>query len=306
MKQLFLHIGMHKTGTSAIQAFLNRSSKELKSKGFLYPNSYRDNNISSSMHVGHHRLAWATINRYASKYDETISDEPWKLLNREIKEKQSEKVVISSEFFWPADQIEIDKISEHLSDYDVKILLYLRNSLGLAVSLYKQDVKTGICSSNFREYTKSKLWVHDYDAIIRKWNNSFEKKNIQLKIYDKVKSNLIEDFCNTIKYKNNSIINEKIVQNKSPSNNLIKILLFLNFMESKTKNYLNIPFNRIRRNILMRRIPGKYIANISERILNADLLSDGDIFWLKDKVSADNELFINKWIKDDDKSYFKF
>ena len=53
-KIFFIHIGNHKTGTTAIQRFLNSYAKELKSNGIEYPkigNTYQ-------YPYNNHNIAW--------------------------------------------------------------------------------------------------------------------------------------------------------------------------------------------------------------------------------------------------------
>ena len=56
---LYLHIGLHKTGTSAIQKFLMSNGQLLAAQGFLYP-SLADG------WENHNNLAWPFLDK---KYD---------------------------------------------------------------------------------------------------------------------------------------------------------------------------------------------------------------------------------------------
>lgn len=52
-KKLYLHIGTHKTGTTALQVFLSKNDRRLQDTGFLFPKSGRIGTFS-----GQHNIAW--------------------------------------------------------------------------------------------------------------------------------------------------------------------------------------------------------------------------------------------------------
>lgn len=52
-RRVLLHVGLHKTGTSALQWFLCNAAEELRVQGILYPASGRPSNS-----MGHHNIAW--------------------------------------------------------------------------------------------------------------------------------------------------------------------------------------------------------------------------------------------------------
>ena len=59
MVTVYVHIGLHKTGTTTLQHFLNDNEKELLTKDVLYPNAGKPKKVFD---YAHHNLAWQ-INR---------------------------------------------------------------------------------------------------------------------------------------------------------------------------------------------------------------------------------------------------
>ena len=57
-RRCLLHIGRHKTGSSAIQAALYRRREDLKQRGYLYPLSGLANELN------HQNIAWAVIDGF--------------------------------------------------------------------------------------------------------------------------------------------------------------------------------------------------------------------------------------------------
>jgi len=54
--QYYIHIGIHKTGSTAIQHFLHHNHDALLNHGILYP--------KVGLHgTGHHEIAWAAMRR---------------------------------------------------------------------------------------------------------------------------------------------------------------------------------------------------------------------------------------------------
>ena len=62
-KTLFLHIGHYKTGTTALQIFLERNAKLLAASGFEYPNFWTHNSKHSAFAFSILRAAGVEIKR---------------------------------------------------------------------------------------------------------------------------------------------------------------------------------------------------------------------------------------------------
>ena len=53
-RRVLLHVGLHKTGTTALQRFLSSAAAEFRAKGFLYPKSGRPEETPDAQH----NIAW--------------------------------------------------------------------------------------------------------------------------------------------------------------------------------------------------------------------------------------------------------
>src|SRR5207248_9700162 len=53
-RRVLLHVGLHKTGTTALQLFLSNSAEHLQAQGVVYPRSGRPPESTA----GHHNIAW--------------------------------------------------------------------------------------------------------------------------------------------------------------------------------------------------------------------------------------------------------
>jgi hypothetical protein len=52
--KFYIHCGLHKTGTTALQAFLRQNTEKLRDAGVLYPYA----GCPDSCPAGHHNIAW--------------------------------------------------------------------------------------------------------------------------------------------------------------------------------------------------------------------------------------------------------
>ena len=157
-KKLFLHIGTHKTGTTALQTFLMVNKQLLREHGVLMP-------VSGCIgpYSGHHNIAWELNNdhRFQSDYG-TLDD-----LCAEISESDCHTVVISSEDFESLYSIPeaLVTLKRRLNDVgcQVEVIIFFRELGGYITSLYAELLKHGLDLS-FRAFKKQIL---DTDRRIR-------------------------------------------------------------------------------------------------------------------------------------------
>lgn len=303
--RIILHIGQHKTGTTAIQRYLHRTSSALTEQGVLYPELSRidaDGDLCES----HRLLAWSVVQKYQQKYGVGVSKDLWVSLRREIEAKRPKIAILSSEFFWSATENEVNEIVDNICGYPVRIILYLRNPLSLAASAYKQGIKTGHIKEDFRSYCYERLRMFDYDATIKRWSKGFGRPNVNFRIYDKVKRNLVADFVKTAGFE---IVQDKANstrENISPSDGTIKLLRSVNRYETLLPEGLQNYVHRARRNIVKGRKPGSMVATVAETIIGGALVTTKDVGWLRDTTAEMQERFLSNHVTPEDRHFFKF
>lgn len=114
-KQIIIHVGPAKTGTSALQYFLLRNRDELKKVGYYYPNHSLDENDISGGHG-------------SPKFD----------IKKTIKnflESSYHTLILSSESYW----LEINEINSLHSN--IKFVSFYRCSIYQSISAYIQQIK---------------------------------------------------------------------------------------------------------------------------------------------------------------------
>lgn len=209
MKKLFLHIGFHKTGTSALQYFLWNNRKLLKRYGVLYPE------FGCGKGFSHGMLA----NIIKPNNNDARLDEYREKLYAEIDESDSGKVVISSEVF-----LESNNVAEAVrgffkgSQFDVEIVVYVRNQIEWLESVYNEVVRDPYrrFTGQFNELREYKQRFYDYDTLINSWENNFSMKSINLRVYDKLseQNTLFYDFLDVLKINKYEVFDYK-VENKN-------------------------------------------------------------------------------------------
>ncbi|MGA1865741.1 MAG: hypothetical protein ACMUHX_11855, partial [bacterium] len=185
-KTLYLHIGLHKTGTSAIQSFLGLNLDIFKDMEFFVPTS--SSYIMGDINI-HHYIA------LAYKNDEKEIQK--KNLKNIIKgSKKSKNIIISSEVFSESglNPIQIfDNFSKIASN--IKVIIYLRRQDNQIMSVYNQLVKDGYKE----EFMMSNLpnYELDYFKFLNIWGNIVGKKNIIVCPYEQQQlygGNIFSDF----------------------------------------------------------------------------------------------------------------
>jgi hypothetical protein len=219
VEELILHIGFHKTGTTAIQELCYRNREKLLNKiGIYYPDTYG--------FPGHYVYSFA-LNGYFPLWIPTelrkSENELLFDLKKEIENAKPKKILISAEDFIGI-PFKLRKVVEFLNPNRIKILCYIRRQDRMIESLYNEYVKY-IDPSNFfaRFEYASYISLNYYNymknlvGLLKKTSNEIE---ISLRIYQKdfnKKWDIIEDFCDAIGIKKSAFTEEKVEANVSLS-----------------------------------------------------------------------------------------
>lgn len=127
-----LHIGLPKTGTSALQAALDLARDELAERGVEHVTQ-----TSNPMGLARHLTGRSRQAGHASTYERR-----WKRIADEFRHSPARHVVMSSEGFCAASPEQVEEIAEALGP-DTHILITLRSVPQLLSSLWQQRVRVG-------------------------------------------------------------------------------------------------------------------------------------------------------------------
>jgi hypothetical protein len=201
-KQIILHVGFHKSGTTALQESFFAQRKELETKGVLYP---------SVGWQAHHRIAWAIGRKrwgWKDRGGKTTPNSTWTKMLWRIRLSQANKVVLSSEFLseLPLEKIQI--LKKQVQGRHVKVLFTLRPLVKLLGSSYQQYLKYGL-KEDYVTWLHSVLDVpgqsklnptfwkrHMHGDVVSRWTDVFGKENVSVVIVDEQKPEFLFDSIN--------------------------------------------------------------------------------------------------------------
>lgn len=189
MKKVYLHIGAHKTGTTAIQEALST----LQKKGELKKHNTNFSLLADEIHTLFH------TNSDQKKLCNAFKDK----LTHCIENIPVQNFIFSfeglSSFFILANPHIVEAIAEVFSPYETTVIYYLRRQDTAYESLWAQRHKHFLSSTHL-DPPKS-----IYKDVLDLYATHFDKKNICLRIYDKnslYKNNSIDDFLTCVNLRN--------------------------------------------------------------------------------------------------------
>lgn len=201
MKKLFLHIGFHKTGTSSLQEYLNQKREELQAHNIFYPESFNNEfpgNVDLSWAFNKSPPVWSTVN---DDNKELI----FEFYRKQIDATDCDNIIISSEDFALLDTQPaiIQEIKDYFTEFDVKVIAYLRDPIDFMASLYCHAVRSRSVTYSLKKYIAEDYSFRsaDYSLRLLPWARVFGKENILVKKYDTnefVNNSLVGDFFDTI------------------------------------------------------------------------------------------------------------
>lgn len=172
MARVFIHIGIGKTGTSAIQSLLAKNDSLLISLGLYYPKI-------GLIDLAHHGLA-----PLGEKVPTLATRTLYLELLNEMSSMNGKSIVISSEHFCFMQESFVEAVAEFFHGHDVKIIFYVREQAGLIKSSYLQKVKMGYSRQDtLGEFFDAHAESFDFNKRISAWSKYFGNSNIIVRGY---------------------------------------------------------------------------------------------------------------------------
>lgn len=187
---VLLHIGVHKTGTTAIQAALADARSELKASKVVYPGKLQ----------AQHRAALAVLQRHwgwNTRGGAVLDTSHFEKLARRVR-KNTDRVVISSEFFCETDEATTRRVVTDLGASRLHVIVTLRNLGRLLPSSWQQYLKYGLTTPYeawledvFATPGSSKMsptfWRrHDHGAVLTRWAEAVGPQNLTVLVLEGV------------------------------------------------------------------------------------------------------------------------
>lgn len=296
-KNLILHIGTNKTGSTTIQNFLRENSHELANEGYYYPmgGAYYYPPESSASLLAH------ALREKQPKYIGNIKIDKSSCISdirRDIINSDCKNIIISSEHFSLArEKTQIQNIFNIFEDLfkSIKVIIYLRRQDSYIESLWSQRIKLGMITKSFEDFfaeqTKTSSAL-DYYQLLAPWSEIFGIENITVKPFEKtqfVDHDLLTDFLEYIGYKFIPVNNT--LQNTSPSTEYLEALrMFTKSIKDVNERMI---FARI-----FRKLPIKFDNN------KYTFLTNEKRKLLLDKFNESNQRIAQEYLARQDRTLF--
>ncbi len=182
--RLVLHIGAHKTGTSAIQVFLNQAMGKLMEQGWVFAPQPQGHLNWSPMVVMHQTAEGPSFQ---------LSEPVLQNLVQRIQSRRRHLIVSAEDLFF-LDPPEIARFAGqmHKLASDITIVSYLRRQDQMALSQWAQGGQTiqsaavfGCEESQLRPLTPQMCAYLDYAARLDQWRAEFPQAKFITRIYDR-------------------------------------------------------------------------------------------------------------------------
>ncbi len=177
---VLVHIGPHKTGTTAIQSALREARPAMAKHDVVY--------------AGHQRQHWKAalaVTGGKGLWGEPPADMKfWNQLVKNVADARKKRVIVSSEFFDDADDETVRKIVAELGGPRVHILVTLRPLANILPSAWQQYVRNRLRSSYedwldamfnnppFQPPTVTFWKRHQHDVLIERWASVVGPENV--------------------------------------------------------------------------------------------------------------------------------
>ena len=227
MINIILHIGRHKSGTSALQNFFLNNQKFLSEAGYHYPSDFLRG-------AGHHLLAEPFSNRNINKLSRSELEFNVKEISIRLDNclRTDKTNIISSEAF----QNVPPKIVRELfpsSKYNVTVFCYFREQASYLASAYNQKIHATFYDQDIVDFEKN-VFSADYYVFSRQWVKYFP--SFKFGVYERAQllnNDIVEDFLSKLgQYDLRGCIYPDI-NNPSLSNELLGLKLQVNRLINK-------------------------------------------------------------------------
>lgn len=203
MRKLILHIGLHKTGTSAIQKHLITIENELRGKGWSLFRTRKDGTVSNVGNIN----TWVEFSGEGTDFSATIDDGLFDAMGK----TQGNIIASCEELSWlNSDQIQDIKIRLDKIFSDITVVCYVRRQDEHFTSHYKQGFRYPHSSARmFYSFANplKPLWQNyyrnylDYYQKAEAWASMFGETKVIFKEFNREKlhdGNSASDFLKTL------------------------------------------------------------------------------------------------------------
>ena len=190
--RIVLHIGRHKTGTTAIQAwFADRYEELLRSRKVLYPRAGRSQEDRDELRNLHHGLILPILDGDQERSAELLGE-----LREEIERTRPEVILLSSEVLSRETLTRDDfhRLRSLLPSLPTQIVVYLRRQGDVLTSRYAERVKRGYVAWPATIADVEADVCLDYLKALEPASDVYGRENLVVRSYDLERDNIVAGF----------------------------------------------------------------------------------------------------------------
>lgn len=194
----WLHLGMPKTGTTALQGFVRSNPEMLAEAGMRYMETGRRRPEGGRLLVSHNLMA------FHLNQTELPLDLFTEAMNAEYAGHSEQACLVSSEMFYSADLPRLAQMFAGLPPEDMRITFYCRRYSDFFEADYKQRAKSGRIGLPATEYVKRHLEQvretperFSFTSAVARMRQAFPGVAIVPMLYDRaemISGNVVDDF----------------------------------------------------------------------------------------------------------------
>jgi hypothetical protein len=180
-----LHIGPHKTGSTALQDAMDQARDEMRAQGALYLSRHRHEG-TSARYVTDRLVPGQSVKKAERK---------WQRLVRELRAPGPERKVYSSEFLSDATDAQVARIVDEVGAEDLYVACTLRPLASILPSQYQQYVQRGSTRS-YESWLDAmfnqpsgrvtpSFWLrHRHDELVERWGSVVGRDRVIVVVVD--------------------------------------------------------------------------------------------------------------------------
>ena len=191
MATVYLHIGLPKTGTTAIQNFLWDNTPVLGKNGICYPDFDARYPHVKFLRNAHFLIASC---KKADDSDQLVTNENYTRFMDQIAELGThyDRIFLSEEALWSAKRNQHAFWEKIKTDFEkrgvsLRVIVYLRQQDTFVQSLYRQKVKARLTDLPFSDFlsVSMKSYPLDYYSYLKRLAAALGKENLIIRVYEK-------------------------------------------------------------------------------------------------------------------------
>lgn len=175
---VIIHIGFHKTATSAVQEYCANQRELLLANGIWYPQSIGD-------FPGHQELAWVLMTEqppWADRHYDPIQVR--RHYAAQLATHPGIPMLISSEEFCREPQRTVCELEQIFAGAALHIVAYVREPFDFLLSRYLHEVNYGE-SRSFAAFVRAELASADLATRLQPWVDTFGRENVVVRPYSR-------------------------------------------------------------------------------------------------------------------------